>query len=96
MSKTEDLGPMPEPTVSEPELVPGGIDAVYEDEPVTDGRDLDPGRNPSVDDVLPPEVSAPDEKKQAPEGHADDQEAGTEVTPDAGQEAEDGSVEPPA
>lgn len=96
MSKTDDLGPMPEPTVSEPELAPGGTDAVYEDAPVTDGRDLDPGSNPSVDDVLPPEVAAPDEKAQAPEGQADDQEAGTETTPEAGQEAEDGSVEPPA
>lgn len=94
----DKLEPMPEPFTTEPELHPGGIDAIPdtpEDEVLA--RDLDPDENAAVDDALPEEVAAPDsEKKQAPEGEADDQESGTERTPEAGQEAEDGSVEPPA
>ena len=94
----DKLDPMPEPFTTEPELHPGGVDAIP-DAPEDDGlgRDLEPDANPAVDDVLPEEISEPDtEKKQAPEGEADDQESGTERTPEAGQEAEDGSVEPPA
>ncbi|QBX56050.1 hypothetical protein EXE58_11645 [Nocardioides seonyuensis] len=94
----DKLEPMPEPFTTEPELHPGGVDAIPDlpDDEVL-GRDLDPDDNPAVDDALPPQVAAPDEdKKQAPEGEADDQEAGTERSPEAGQEAEDGSVEPPA
>jgi hypothetical protein len=95
----EELSPMPTPFTQEPELVPGGVDALPED-PADNGlgRDLDPDDNPVVDDALPDEISQPDDKQQAPEGKADDAEAGTtsEEEPDAGQEAEDGSVEPPA
>jgi hypothetical protein len=95
----EELSPMPTPFTQEPELVPGGVDALPED-PADNGlgRDLDPDDNPAVDDALPDEISQPDDKQQAPEGKADDAEAGTtsEEEPDAGQEAEDGSVEPPA
>ena len=108
----EDISPMPTPHAEEPQLVPGGVDAI-EDDPADNGlsRDLDPDDNPAVDDVLPDEVAAPDDKPQAPEGQADDQESGTteaaahsdaeadsdsDSEPDAGQEAEDGSVEPPA
>lgn len=95
----DDLGPMPEPKTEEPELVPGGTDALEED-PADEGlgRDLDPDENPAVDDVLPDEISEPDDKPQAPEGEAQDQESGTvrDDEPEAGQEAEDGSVEPPA
>ena len=94
----EDLSPMPTPFTQEPELVPGGVDALPED-PADNGlgRDLDPEDNPAVDDLLPDEVSEPDDKPQAPEGKADDAEAGTTTEdPVAGQEAEDGSVEPPA
>ena len=99
----DDLGPMPEPSTQEPELIPGGADAL-EDDPADDGlgRDLVPDDNPAVDDVLPDELAEPDDKSQAPDGGAD-QEAGTRDEssdssggPDAGQEAEDGSVEPPA
>jgi hypothetical protein len=101
----DDLSPMPTPVTEEPELVPGGIDALPED-PADNGlgRDLDPGDNPAVDDALPDEIAEPDDKPQAPEGEAD-QESGatpgaTSGTPDsgpsAGQEAEDGSPEPPA
>ena len=94
----DELSPMPTPVTEDPELYPGGVDAIADDpEDNGLGRDLDPDDNPAVDEALPPQVAAPDdEKKQAPEGEADDQEAGTERSPEAGQEAEDGSVEPPA
>lgn len=95
----EDLSPMPTPFTEEPELVPGGVDALAED-PADNGlgRDLSPEDNPAVDDVLPDEISEADDKSQAPEGKADDAEAGTTSAEDqpAGQSAEDGSAEPPA
>lgn len=97
----EELSPMPEPYTEEPQLVPGGVDALEED-PADNGlaRDLDPDANPAVDDALPGEIAEPDEKSQAPEGEAEDKESDTtrasDYRPDAGQEAEDGSPEPPA
>lgn len=97
----EDLSPMPTPTTQDPELYPGGVDALAED-PADNGlgRDLSPDDNPAIDDVLPDEIAAPDEKSQAPEGKADDAESGTTASdkesPEAGQSAEDGSPEPPA
>ena len=99
----DELSPMPEPYTEEPQLVPGGVDALQED-PADTGlaRDLDPDDNPAVDDVLPDEIAAPDEKSQAPDGEAtEDQESDTtrDESGDgssAGQEAEDGSPEPPA
>ena len=94
----EELPPMPSPFTEEPELVPGGVDALAED-PADNGlsRDLHPDDNPAVDDVLPDAIAEPDDKQQAPEGKADDAEAGTTSGDrDAGQESEDGSVEPPA
>ena len=96
----EELSPMPTPVTEEPELVPGGVDALPED-PADNGlgRDLDPDENPAVDDVLPDEVSQPDDKSQAPDGEPD-AEAGTTDSSSAGakagQTAEDGSPEPPA
>lgn len=99
----DELSPMPEPYTEEPQLAPGGVDALQED-PADTGlaRDLDPDDNPAVDDVLPDEIAAPDEKSQAPDGEAaEDQESDTPRAesgdgPSAGQEAEDGSPEPPA
>ena len=103
----EELSPMPEPYAEEPQLVPGGVDALEED-PADTGlaRDLSPDDNPAVDDVLPDEIAEPDEKPQAPEGEAEDKESDTprgsnsdsdsDDGPSAGQEAEDGSPEPPA
>ena len=93
----EDLGPLPEPVIEDGEPNPGGADAVSED-PADGGlgRDLRPEANPGVDDALPDEITQPDDKQQAPEGQADDQESGAEDDPEAGQESEDGSVEPPA
>ena len=100
----EELSPMPEPYAEEPQLVPGGVDALEED-PADSGlaRDLDPDDNPAVDDVLPDEIAEPDEKSQAPDDEAEDKESDTPRSsgdsgdaPSAGQEAEDGSPEPPA
>lgn len=94
----DDLKPMPTPYAEEPQLVPGGVDAIDED-PADNGlpRDLSTDDNPAVDDTVPDEIAQPDDKQQAPEGEAADQESGTtEEPPEAGQEAEDGSVEPPA
>ena len=100
----DDLGPMPEPRTEEPELVPGGTDALVEH--VGDdvlGRDLVPEDNP-VDEKIPDEISEPDDKSQSPDS-SDAEETSTAPGPDvnesseeppAGQEAEDGSVEPPA
>lgn len=94
----ENLEPMPTPVTEEPELVPGGVDTVDED-PDDDGlgRDLSPEDNPAVDNVLPDAIAEPDDKQQAPDGPADDREAGTEAdSPADPPAAEDGSVEPPA
>lgn len=93
-----DLGQMPEPTTEEPELIPGGTDALVE-HPDDDGlgRDLDPDANPAVNEEVPDEISEADDKPQAPEGEADDAESDTTTDdPEAGQTAEDGSAEPPA
>ena len=104
---TDDLSPMPTPTTEEPELYPGGTDAVADDPADTGlGRDLSPEDNPAVDDVLPDEIAEADDKSQAPDGDADDADAESGTTapaaegnadgPDAGQTAEDGTAEPPA
>lgn len=93
----DNLGPQPDPIIEEKEPNPGGADALPDDAD-DDGlaRDLDPSANPAVDEVMPPEITEADDKSQAPTGQADDMESGTEDTPEAGQEAEDGTVEPPA
>lgn len=94
----DDLSPMPTPYAEEPQLVPGGVDAIEED-PADNGlpRDLDPAADAAVDDAVPDEISEPDDKSQAPEGDTAHQEPGVEPgDPDAGQQAEDGSPEPPA
>ncbi len=95
----EDLSPMPTPTTEDPDLYPGGVDAV-EDDPEDNGlgRDLGPDDTAALDDGLPEGNAEPAEKAQAAEGEADDAESGTTADddPDAGQTAEDGSAEPPA
>jgi hypothetical protein len=96
----EELSPMPEPYAEEPQLVPGGVDALEED-PADAGlaRDLDPDDNPAVDDVLPDEVAQPDEKSQAPEGEAEDKEPDTTRSesdggPSAAEDVKDDASEP--
>jgi len=59
-----DLGPQPEPQIEPGEPLPGGVDAVDSadgvdgefSEPDPPGRDLDPERNPAVEDVMPDEM----------------------------------------
>lgn len=98
----ENLGPIPEPTAEDPQLLPGGVDAdALHTDPADDGlgRDLDPDDNPAVDDVLPEGVTEPDDKAQEPDGGQDEESdttASSDDGPSAGQEAEDGSPEPPA
>ena len=101
--KDEDLSPMPTPYAEEPQLVPGGVDAI-EDDPADSNlsRDLSTDDNPAVDDTVPDEISQPDDKQQEPDGSEDEESdttrdsAATTGEPEAGQEAEDGSPEPPA
>ena len=100
-----DLGPQPTPEPETPEKFPGGADSIEDPEKYGDyghlegpaPRDLDPDSNPAVDDVAPEAITEPDEeKKQAPEGQADDQEAGSVGDPEAGQQDEKGEPEQPA
>lgn len=99
-----DLGPMPKPTAEEPQLIPGGTDALDDPEKyggATPGaavsRDQDPENNPSIEDVVPDEIKKPDDKKQEPDDE-DAEEAGT--TEDTGSTTDtastDATTEPPA
>ncbi len=71
----DKLGPMPDPETEPAPENPGGADALNEDAPFAGdesavlGRDLDPARNPQVEDHLPDEISEPDDKQQ--EGDSD-------------------------
>ena len=71
-SQDSNLGPLPEPTTEEPQLYPGGADAVDDpkygetpDDPTV--PDIDPGDNAAVDDIAPAEVTEPDDKQQEPD-----------------------------
>jgi hypothetical protein len=72
---TEKLGPMPDPQVEPAEENPGGADAINDDAPFAGdesavvGRDLDPERNPQVEEHVPDEISQPEDKQQ--EGESD-------------------------
>jgi hypothetical protein len=97
MSETDDnLGPMPESTAEEPQLAPGGTDAVEVDDSEeragSEARDLDPERNPAVEDALPGDVAQGDDKEQAP-AEGEDDEAGGSVTGEAEGQPEDGAEE---
>lgn len=96
-----ELPPQPDAVAEEPQLHPGGVDALMPEggEPDPLSRDLPSEQNPATEDV-PDEVAERDDKPQEPEGEAD-QEAGTERDegsegPDAGQLDEEGEPEPPA
>jgi hypothetical protein len=71
----KDLGPMPEPEAEPAPENPGGVDAINDDAPFAGdesevvGRDLDPARNPQVEEHVPDEISQPEEKQQ--EGESD-------------------------
>ncbi|QZY29645.1 hypothetical protein [Nocardioides coralli] len=69
----DKLGPMPDPEVEKAAENPGGVDAINEDAPFAGdqrgpyGRDLDPEKNPEVEDQLPDDISQPDDKTQDPD-----------------------------
>lgn len=75
MNDQDGLGPMPEPEVEQAAENPGGVDAVNGDPPFAGdpsgvlGRDLDPDRNPQVEEHVPDELSQPEDKQQ--EGESD-------------------------
>ena len=72
---SSDLGPMPEPEIEPGPENPGGVDAISDEVPFAGdesrvlARDLDPERNPQVEDHAPDEISQPDDKQQ--EGESD-------------------------
>lgn len=93
---SSDPGPQPEPTIEPGEPLPGGPDSLADedkygatsDEPAA--RDLDPAKNPSVEDHSIPEgVTEADDKQQEPSD--EDDADGREPAEDA-----DGEPEPPA
>lgn len=55
----DKLGEKPEPTTETGEHVPGGADAVEDNQPETDPitPDLPPEMNPALDDVVPDEIT---------------------------------------
>lgn len=71
----EKLGPMPEPRVESAPENPGGVDAINADAPFAGdqrgpyGRDLDPDRNPEVEDQLPDDIRQMDRKAQEGTGN---------------------------
>ena len=90
-----ELPKQPEPAAEEPELRPGGVDALELDPDGEGlGRDLPPENNPAIDDALPGEIAEQAPKDQTPTGEADRQEKGEDA--DAGQVDEAGNPEPPA
>lgn len=72
--QTSDLGPMPDPEIEPAPENPGGADAINDHAPFAGdekdvlGRDLDPERNPQVEEHVPDEISQLDDKKQEGEG----------------------------
>jgi hypothetical protein len=75
-------GPMPRPTSEEPELSPGGADAIDDhrfaaipETPI--GADIPPAHNPASADA-PEEISQPDDKQQEPDADSGDPDAEVE------------------
>jgi hypothetical protein len=69
-------GPMPTPTAEEPELFPGGADAIEDlrhgavpEPPIS--ADIPPARNPASAEA-PEEIGEPDDKQQEPDSDARD------------------------
>lgn len=79
---TDDkLGPKPDPVTEPPPENPGGADAINADTPFAGDadslpRDLHPDRNPGVEDHVPEEIGAAEDKTQEgrSDGAPDDQE----------------------
>ena len=75
-------GPMPTPTSEEPELSPGGADAIddhrFAATPETPiGADLPSGNHPALADA-PDEIGEPDDKQQEPDKDSGDADAEVE------------------
>jgi len=74
----DKLGPKPDPMIERGDVYPGGADAVSDATPFAGddahlARDLHPDRNPGVEDHVPDEIGAPDDKQQEPgEGEGED------------------------
>ena len=70
----DKLGPVPEPMVEAPADNPGGADALNDDAPFAGdepgklGHDLHPDENPGVEDAIPEEIAAAEDKQQENEG----------------------------
>lgn len=97
----ENPGPKPDAEAEEPQLFPGGVDAIddpkYGDTPGDPvPRDLDPEDNPAVEDKAPDEITQPDEEKQQ---EPDSGDSGVDAPPDEEANAQGGegpTPEPPA
>ncbi|GAA1920945.1 hypothetical protein GCM10009737_23100 [Nocardioides lentus] len=83
------LGPRPTPTTQEPELFPGGTDAVRDESDYADrgaqvvGRDADPDDNPATEDATPDEVKEGEDKQQEPDDDERGEDAGSDAEPPA-------------
>lgn len=94
-----DPGPQPDPSIEPGEPLPGGPDSLADEEKYGTSvdeaatPDLEPEKNPAVEDAVPEEIKAPDDKQQEPDEDdpADDREAGGVGAPD-----DDEPAEPPA
>ena len=91
----KDLGPLPDPVIEGKEPNPGGVDAIDETRGRRPGPRPDPEDNPAVDDVLPTRSPSPTTSSRRPRARPTTRSRAPS-RPDAGQESEDGSVEPPA
>lgn len=100
----DELGPLPTPESETPQKFPGGADNLADPEKYGDRgtldapalRDLDPSRNPAVEEAATTEIGEADDKQQEPDDGAEDQEAGARENVSAGQEDEHGDPEAPA
>ena len=83
----DDLGPKPDPEIEPGEPHPGGADAVDQAdgvdgefaEPDPPSRDLDPDKNPAVEDALPDEMTqTEDTDTEATKGDGGESESESE------------------
>jgi len=85
----DQIGPTPTPHTEDPEMFPGGADALDDqhrygeipDGPI--GVDLPPDKNPATaaaGDMIPDAVTEPDEKSQEPD-ESDEERSGQPETP---------------
>ncbi len=80
---SDDLSPMPEPTIEPREPNPGGVDALPEGDPQVAIPDLTPDENPAIEDSVPDSVvkevgEGEDTSTKATRDEADSEEADKE------------------